>query len=131
MTGDPVAAPIQRASVLLAELARELGHLEASPSDHLSGLICQLAALQNVLAAQLVSTLQDSSDAARGDGDRLLTVAQAAERLACSADWLYRHRLPFAVRNGRQLRFSAHGLERYIRHRAGRDRPSLPSDTER
>ena len=65
--------------------------------------------------------------------DRLLPVAEAADRLACTTDWLYRHhhRLPFAVRTGRQVRFSADGLDRYIRQRAGRESTSRPLQRER
>src|SRR5213595_2340784 len=92
----------------------ELEHLDGLSPEQVSALICQLAALQTSLAARWIRELEIVDVAASGDGDRLLTVAEAAERLACSKDWLYRHRLPFAVRNGRQLRFSAVGLDRYI-----------------
>ncbi len=55
-------------------------------------------------------------------GDQLLTVEEAAEKLGVSRDWLYRHskKLAFTVRLGRHLRFSARGIERYIRQRQGR-----------
>lgn len=54
--------------------------------------------------------------------DSLLDVAAAATRLDVSRDWLYHHahQLPFTVRNGRLLRFSSHGLDRYIKTRQGR-----------
>jgi len=59
---------------------------------------------------------------ARGgrDPDELLTVDIAAQRLGLSEAWLYRHAatLPFTVRVGRQLRFSARRLEAYIAARA-------------
>ena len=118
--------------VLLAEWAHDLSETEELPADQIPGLVCQVAALQSILAARLVRALQ-TADETRAEGtDRLLTVPQAAERLACTADWLYRHhpRLSFAVRNGRQLRFSADGLDRYIRQRAGRETTSLPRQTE-
>jgi excisionase family DNA binding protein len=56
------------------------------------------------------------------DDDHLLTTEEAARRLGVSEDWLYRRagRLPFTVRLGRTLRFSALGLDRYISQRAGR-----------
>jgi excisionase family DNA binding protein len=123
-------AELARIATRLAECARDVDREEVIPADQLSALLCQIGALQTVLAARLVRDLQIASDAALGDGDRLLTVAEAAERLACSKDWLYRHRLPFAVRNGRQLRFSADGLDRYIRQRAGRETTSLSHRTE-
>jgi hypothetical protein len=77
-------------------------------------------------------TLQMIDETRPPAGDRLLTVAQTAERLACTKDWLYRHhhRLPFAVHNGRQLRFSAHGLDRHIRRHAGRETPSVSGERE-
>src|SRR5262245_9099851 len=54
--------------------------------------------------------------------DRLLTVEDAARTLGVSKDWLYRRaeKLPFTIRLGRTLRFSAHSLARYIRSREGR-----------
>jgi predicted DNA-binding transcriptional regulator AlpA len=54
--------------------------------------------------------------------DVLLDVETAAKRLATTEDWLYRHarQLPFTVRQGRSLRFSSAGIERYIRSRQGR-----------
>jgi excisionase family DNA binding protein len=60
-----------------------------------------------------------------GDGaippqrDKLLKVDEAAERLACSKDWLYRHAndLPFTVRQGGMLRFSSKEIDQYIRRR--------------
>ena len=117
----------------LAEVARDIDHAEVLPADQLSALLYQVAALQNLLAVRLVRELQivQPNTPAR-ERDRLLTVAEAADRLSCSTDWLYRHhhRLPFAVRTGRHLRFSANGLEAYIRQRTGRERTSLLPDTE-
>jgi excisionase family DNA binding protein len=51
--------------------------------------------------------------------DHLLTIEQAAKQLAVSKDFLYRNAksLPFAIRLGRSLRFSASGIERYLRQR--------------
>lgn len=55
--------------------------------------------------------------------DRLLTVEEASGRLGIAPDTLYRKAksLPFAVRlPGRQVRFSASGIERFIRSRQAR-----------
>lgn len=55
--------------------------------------------------------------ALRGNGsDKLLTVEEAAELMACSADYLYRRAksLPFARRVGRMLRFSEKGITAYL-----------------
>ncbi len=52
--------------------------------------------------------------------DRLLTVNEASRKFGLTKDYLYRHadHFPFTVRVGlRQLRFSLHGMERYIRQR--------------
>ena len=48
--------------------------------------------------------------------DRLLTAQQAAQQLGVSKHWLYRHAatLPFTVRLGRSVRFSAVGLQAYL-----------------
>lgn len=54
--------------------------------------------------------------------DRLLSVTEAAELLGMAPDSLYRRSgsLPFTVRDGRRVRFSRLGIERYIRARQGR-----------
>ena len=124
---------LQRLATRLAECARDVDREDGIPADQLSALLCQIGALQTVVATRLILALQTHHASASGDRDRLLPVAEAADRLACTTDWLYRHhhRLPFAVRNGRQLRFSADGLDRYIRQRAGRESTSLLPPTER
>jgi len=75
----------------------------------------------------LVSKSRLAASAANGQGqkaeepDQLLTAEQAAKRLSTSEDFLYRAKdLPFRVRLGRRVRFSARGIERYIRLRQGR-----------
>jgi predicted DNA-binding transcriptional regulator AlpA len=54
--------------------------------------------------------------------ERNLSATEAAERLGMSRDWLYRNaaRLPFAVRIGSRVLFSAQGLERWNRSRVTR-----------
>lgn len=49
--------------------------------------------------------------------DEMLDVEQAAARMKCSTDYLYRHhrRLPFARRIGRKLLFSSAGLDSYLK----------------
>lgn len=46
--------------------------------------------------------------------DELLTVAQAAAKLNCSRDWLYKNDLPFVRRLGRARRYSLRGIEEYL-----------------
>jgi len=54
---------------------------------------------------------------AAGPGaDRLLTVKEAAEKLCCSPDTLYKNkRHPCRVKNGRSVRFSEKAIEAHIR----------------
>lgn len=50
--------------------------------------------------------------------ERLLEIDEAATKLGMTKDYLYRHanKLPFTVRTApRQLRFSLHGIEQYIK----------------
>ena len=73
---------------------------------------------------RLLAGRGDEDHGACGDQaeDRLLTVEEAATKLGTSRDWLYRHadQLPFTVRVSRHVRFSAQGIDRYIRVRTGR-----------
>jgi excisionase family DNA binding protein len=48
-------------------------------------------------------------------GEVLLTVAEAAELLKVSKDWLYRHNFPFTRHVGGKRLFSRNGLEAAIR----------------
>lgn len=58
--------------------------------------------------------------------DELLNVEEAAARLGMSKDYLYRHasKFPFTRHNGRSLRFSSLGIDKYIRQQ--RARPYAP-----
>lgn len=85
-----------------------------------SALLGRLAAAQSALAARALTLALAPAEPPAADADRLLTAEEAAERLAVSRDWLYRRasRLPFTVRlDGGALRFSAHGIARYLRQR--------------
>ena len=56
------------------------------------------------------------------DGDKLLTSREVAEALDVSLDWMSRHgsRLPFRRKIGpRLIRYSQHGLQRYLASRRG------------
>jgi len=91
--------------------------IEAIPS-----LLAQLAAEQAQLAAvgmALAARLSERTDST--DGDHLLTVDQAAERLGTTRDWLRRRpELPFTVRlSAGQVRYSAKGIDRFIARRTG------------
>lgn len=90
--------------------------------DAARDLLARLAGLYPLLLAQALNLPTGENGGAPVEGDRLLTVEEAARKLSMSEDWCYRQakRLPFAVRIGRQLRFSERGVERYIRQRQGR-----------
>jgi predicted DNA-binding transcriptional regulator AlpA len=56
-----------------------------------------------------------------GEPDENLSAQEAARRLGMSTDWLYKaNDLPFRIKIGRRVVFSARGLERWSRQRSGR-----------
>jgi len=89
-----------------------------------AALLARVAAVSGTLAARAVAlTHQTEASSGPDEEDRLLTVEQAAERLAVSRDWIYRRvsTLPFTVRlDGSAVRFSAQGIARHIRQRRNR-----------
>jgi len=88
-------------------------------AEGIAPMMAHLAAMQSLLATRFIKRVE-GRDASAG-GDHLLDIAQAAEKLKTSKDWLYRNKhLPFVVRMGRQVRFSERGIDLYIRQRAGR-----------
>jgi excisionase family DNA binding protein len=82
--------------------------------ENIASVMAQMAAIQMSLAARLVT---ENAERSQIDADSLLTVEEAANKLKCSEDWLYKRakRLPFTVRVGRNLRFSERGIEEAIR----------------
>jgi len=82
--------------------------------ENIAPIMAQMAAIQLSLAARLVSVTTEQS---QEETDNLLTIEEAAERLKCSQDWLYKRAraLPFTIRVGRNLRFSERGIEEAIR----------------
>ena len=82
--------------------------------EEIGSVMTQMAAIQLSLATRLVT---QGAERDRDGVDNLLTVEEAASRLKCSEDWLYRRakNLPFTVRLGRNLRFSERGIEEAIR----------------
>ena len=103
----------------LQGLIRDPTRIASMPVSQIPALLTQLSAVQSSMAARLVASAADDSGKA---DDTLLDVDEAAERLGVSADWLYRRtkKLPFVVRLGRHVRFSAEGIDRFIRNRIGR-----------
>jgi hypothetical protein len=103
-------------SNLLAELARLIE--EATPNDY--PVLCgELERLKASLWLKMACPARDNQAA---QPDCLLTAEQVAERLHISTDYVYRHarQYPFMIREGRNVRFSQVGLDRYLRQRQGR-----------
>jgi predicted DNA-binding transcriptional regulator AlpA len=78
-------------------------------------LLIRITAILPALAVQA----QTASTAEKPMEDRLLQIEEAAAILQQTKDWMYRHanELPFTVREGRCLRFSANAIQKYIRTR--------------
>ena len=100
--------------VIIDELERSVREVPIGKVPILIGVLSTIMA-----QAQARLMLQKDSEPTRQE-DRLLTVAEASEKLSMTPDYLYRHAdtLPFTVRIGaKQLRFSLKGIERYIAKR--------------
>ncbi len=84
--------------------------------DEAVAAITKLAAAQAHLAASFAQLAEST------DEDRLLHVKEAAEKLGESEQWLRRRtrKLPFVVRLDGHVRYSARGIDEYIRVRRGR-----------
>ena len=105
----------------LDALAADPAQAAALPPEVAQALWTRCVLVQAALLPRLTA-LNGAGASEAAEADRLLTVEEAARTLGVSEDWLYRRaaRLPFTVRMGRSVRFSALGLARYIRSRAGR-----------
>ncbi len=106
----------------MGKLAEELKQtICALAPEQIPALLGQLEEARAAAWAQLL-TPNGRNPSGRQPPDELVDVQEAARRLELSRDFLYRHsrQLPFVVRIGRQLRFSARGIERYIERRQGK-----------
>jgi excisionase family DNA binding protein len=83
--------------------------------DEAVALMGQVAAAQARLTAFFAGLAITSTE------DRLLDVDEAAQRLSVDRQWIYRRtgKLPFVVRLGGAVRFSAQGIERYVAAKRG------------
>jgi predicted DNA-binding transcriptional regulator AlpA len=110
---------------LLAEMAEHTAALEKAVQgcrlEDLPEFEARLARVGALVRLRYVREPFPASAAPAEAGNRLLTVEEAAERLSVKKGWLYQNHasLPFTVRLGAQhLRFSALGLEEWIRAKA-------------
>jgi predicted DNA-binding transcriptional regulator AlpA len=107
----------ERPPVTLRALRADLVRLATeSPPEELPALIGRLEAAKATAWARLVSPAAPNGSG-RTDSDENLSAAATARRLGVSVEWVYRNarRLPFSVRIGRRVLFSAAGLERWNR----------------
>jgi len=106
----------------LADLQADPGRASELPLQEAESLLSRCHVVQGVLLGRLLALrASDSHSDKAAAPDRLLDVEQAALRLGKAPATLYKTagRYPFTVRDGRTLRFSAAGIEKYIRARTG------------
>jgi len=111
---------MNRTPDLIAALRSEI---HVAPFADLPSILGQVAALEGEVLARLVTPQQQvrppDEDRPSDDGDRLLTVAETAQRLGQKTRWVRAHQneLPKAQLPGRSLRFSAKRLDAWMRRR--------------
>ena len=107
----------------LEEIAENPALATRLPFEVVEALLGKNAIAQSVLVSRLLALRASPSQTEHStDGDRLMDVEEVARKLGKSKDYLYRHAgdYPFTVRDGRSLRFSEQGIEKFIRQRMGR-----------
>lgn len=97
----------------LSDVVHDVALIDQLDTAIIPGLLVEIAALTMRLGARLAEGVAEQR---QRDDDRLLDVAEAAEKLGVSADWLRRRKgkLPFEVRVGGAVRFSAPRLQAWI-----------------
>lgn len=108
--------PAEPTPELLAELDLVIRDI---PADKVAAMIAALAAKIGLASAKILALPSGDNTVTP---DENLSAPEAARRLGVSADYLYRNarKLPFTVRIGRRLLFSARGLDRWNKNRQGR-----------
>jgi excisionase family DNA binding protein len=89
---------------------------DAVPDQDVVEALGIIGSIREKLRARLILSTAKPTVPQSNAGDRLLTVAEVAERLQVSPRWVYNHadKLPGFVKVGRQLRFSEKRLQQYI-----------------
>jgi hypothetical protein len=98
----------------IVSLLGRLGAADAVPIEYIPALLGEIERVRVGLWCRLLRDRVEGPVA-----DRLLSIGEAAARLAATKDWLRRHGdLPFVVRLSEgQIRYSEQGIERFIRQR--------------
>jgi predicted DNA-binding transcriptional regulator AlpA len=106
----------------LGDLAADPHKVSLLAQEAIPGIRGELARLDSLLLARLLSATRNGDADRAEEGDRLLNAKEASAKLSLSEDHLYRNaaKFPFTVRLGRRLRFSEAGIARFIRQRMGR-----------
>ena len=104
-------------------LLKQPDRVSEVPTGEVPGLLVRLGALLAALAARQASSASNESKVrieSTDNGDRNLTVDEAAKMLGVKKSWLYRHSgtLPFTRRLSRRaIRFSEKGIRRWFETR--------------
>jgi len=106
------------AEATLAELDRLIA--EATP-ENLCVLLGRLVETEERARLRLRTEAAPVSGNGQREVDENLSAAEAARRLGLSKDYLYRHadKMPFTVKIGRRVLFSARGLETWNTRQMG------------
>lgn len=98
-------------------LAAAADAIRAADAHELPAIVGELEALKAVAWSRMIAPPRERDEGA----DLNVSADEAARRLGLSKDYLYRHadELPFTVKIGRRVLFSARGLEKWNRQRTG------------
>jgi hypothetical protein len=108
--------------VTLDVIGLDRGAVATLTTDAVIELIARCSVVQTVLIARLM-TLSTNGHAGQVEPDRLLTLTETAEMLRMSPDYLRKSPAVRALRCrvGRELRFSAAAIQRFITKSTGRE----------
>lgn len=100
-------------------LAQLTAAVQAATPEQCPALLGQLEALKASLWLKMTTGAPAGSSS---QDDQLLTAEEVADRLRVTKAFVYRnaHSYPFTIHQGRYVRFSKAGLERYLTQRQGR-----------
>lgn len=103
---------------LFRELKETIG--QVAPQE-LHAFLGKLEEMKSIVLSQLHPAAPYSQKNDAKETDELLEVKEAARKLKVSHNYLYQNskHLPFTVRVGRRLLFSAQGIDHYIQRNQG------------